>query len=33
MRERVRVHGGSLQAGAAEGGGFDVHAVLPVRAE
>jgi signal transduction histidine kinase len=30
MRERVRLHGGELRAGAAEGGGFEVHAVLPL---
>ena len=30
MRERVRLHGGEFQAGAAGGGGFRVHAVLPV---
>lgn len=29
MRERVQVAGGELQAGAAPGGGFRVHAVLP----
>jgi signal transduction histidine kinase len=31
MRERVRIQGGSLHAGPAAGGGFEVHAVLPVR--
>jgi signal transduction histidine kinase len=31
MRERVTMVGGSLQAGAAEGGGFVVEASLPVR--
>jgi signal transduction histidine kinase len=29
MRERVRVYGGTLLAGPADGGGFSVHAVLP----
>ena len=32
MRERARLHGGSLDAGAAEGGGFRVHARLPLGA-
>jgi signal transduction histidine kinase len=31
MRERVRIHGGDLRAGPAEGGGFEVWARLPVR--
>ena len=30
MRERVRVHGGELRAGTADGGGFAVHARLPL---
>jgi signal transduction histidine kinase len=30
MRERVRVHGGELHAGAANGGGFVVQATLPL---
>ena len=30
MRERVRVHGGEFHAGPATGGGFNVHAVLPL---
>jgi signal transduction histidine kinase len=30
MRERVRIHGGDLETGPAEGGGFEVHAVLPL---
>jgi signal transduction histidine kinase len=30
MRERVRLHGGELQAGAANGGGFAVKARLPL---
>jgi signal transduction histidine kinase len=30
MRERVRVYGGTLLAGPGAGGGFTVHAVLPV---
>jgi signal transduction histidine kinase len=30
MRERVRVYGGSLDAGADDGGGFAVRARLPV---
>jgi signal transduction histidine kinase len=29
MRERVGVHDGTLEAGPREGGGFEVHAVLP----
>ncbi|EWC63353.1 two-component system sensor kinase [Actinokineospora spheciospongiae] len=29
IRERVALHGGTLHAGAAPGGGFTVHAVLP----
>ncbi|MCG8916346.1 histidine kinase [Actinokineospora sp. PR83] len=29
IRERVALHGGTLHAGAAPGGGFGVHAVLP----
>ncbi|WP_344617840.1 sensor histidine kinase [Dactylosporangium salmoneum] len=32
MRERVRIHGGSLQAGNAPDGGFAVHALLPIEA-
>jgi signal transduction histidine kinase len=32
MRERVRLHGGSLHVGAADGGGFRVTAVLPFEA-
>lgn len=32
MRERVRLHGGELRTGAATGGGFEVHAELPVAA-
>jgi signal transduction histidine kinase len=30
MRERVRIHGGHLRTGAAAGGGFEVHAELPL---
>ena len=30
MRERVRIHGGRLRAGPAAGGGFEVHAELPL---
>ena len=30
MRERARLHGGVLHAGAADGGGFEVQAVLPL---
>lgn len=30
MRERVRIHGGELVAGPAAGGGFEVHATLPL---
>jgi len=30
MRERVKVHGGELRTGAAPGGGFEVHATLPL---
>ncbi len=33
MRERVRVYGGELQAGRRRGGGFEVHARLPLEAE
>ena len=29
MRERVRIHGGTFEAGAVDGGGFCVHALLP----
>jgi hypothetical protein len=29
MRERVDVHDGRLTAGPRDGGGFEVHAVLP----
>jgi signal transduction histidine kinase len=32
MRERVSVYGGSLSAGAADGGGFELAAQLPVEA-
>jgi signal transduction histidine kinase len=32
MRERVAVYGGTLRAGAAEGGGFELRAVLPLEA-
>ena len=32
MRERVSVYGGTVQAGYREGGGFRVHARLPVEA-
>jgi signal transduction histidine kinase len=32
MRERVSVYGGTVQAGARDGGGFRVHARLPVEA-
>jgi len=32
MRERVAVYGGSVHAGRAEGGGYQVHAVLPFEA-
>jgi signal transduction histidine kinase len=32
MRERVSVYGGTVQAGHREGGGFEVHARLPVEA-
>jgi signal transduction histidine kinase len=30
MRERVRIHGGRLRTGPAPGGGFEVHAELPL---
>jgi signal transduction histidine kinase len=30
MRERARLHGGSLDAGAGKDGGFRVHAMLPL---
>ena len=30
MRERVRIHGGLLRTGPADGGGFEVHAELPL---
>ena len=30
MRERVTLFGGTLEAGSADGGGFRVHAVLPL---
>ena len=30
MRERVTLFGGTLDAGRADGGGFHVHAVLPL---
>jgi hypothetical protein len=33
MRERVRLFGGSIEAGPAAGGGFRVHAVLPLTGE
>jgi hypothetical protein len=29
MRERVAVHDGTFAAGPRQGGGFEVHAVLP----
>ena len=32
MRERVSVYGGTVQAGHRDGGGFKVHARLPVEA-
>jgi signal transduction histidine kinase len=32
MRERVAVYGGTLAAGAAEGGGFELRAELPLAA-
>jgi signal transduction histidine kinase len=32
MRERVRIHGGTFEAGTADGGGFAVRAVLPIEA-
>jgi len=32
MRERVQVYGGALTAGAAEGGGYELHAELPLTA-
>ena len=32
MRERVDLHHGTLAAGPRDGGGFEVHAVLPVAA-
>ncbi len=32
MRERVSVYGGTVQAGYRDGGGFQVHARLPVEA-
>lgn len=33
MRERVAAHGGTFRAGPAEGGGFEVVAVLPAKGE
>ena len=30
MRERVRLYGGELEAGAADGGGWRVRAALPL---
>jgi signal transduction histidine kinase len=33
MRERVRVIGGEVQAGPRSGGGFEVHARLPLQGE
>jgi signal transduction histidine kinase len=30
MQERVTLYGGTLHAGAATGGGFRVHATLPI---
>ena len=30
MRERVKLHGGELRTGSADGGGFEVHAILPL---
>ena len=33
MRERVAVYGGSLSAGTAEGGGFELRAELPLRGD
>jgi signal transduction histidine kinase len=33
MRERLRVHGGELEAGPWEGGGFEVVARLPLAGE
>lgn len=30
MRERIRIHGGHFESGAAPGGGFEVHASLPI---
>ncbi|MEV4511761.1 histidine kinase [Dactylosporangium sp. NPDC049525] len=32
MRERVRIHGGNLQAGNADDGGFAIRALLPIEA-
>lgn len=32
MRERAQLLGGTLTAGAVAGGGFAVHAVLPIEA-
>jgi signal transduction histidine kinase len=32
MRERVAVYGGRLSAGAAQGGGFELRAELPLAA-
>jgi signal transduction histidine kinase len=33
MRERLRVHGGELEAGPLPGGGFQVRARLPLERE
>ncbi len=30
MRERIRIHGGRFESGAAPGGGFQIHATLPI---
>lgn len=30
MRERVRIHGGHFESGSAPGGGFEIHATVPI---